>query len=383
MKGWATRKLGDLLDIQNGFAFDSKKFDSSAGVPLIRIRDLRGGFETETKFTGHYDSKYIVKRGDLLIGMDGEFGCFEWKGDPALLNQRVCKLRGFSNGLLPRFLFYGVNSYLKAIEEVTGYATVKHISSRQIVDIAFPLPAVSEQHRIVGLLDEAFEAIATAKTSIEKNLQNAGAIFENRLEAVFTQRSKGCQEKTLANICAINSALVDPRIEKFRNLIHVGAANIESRTGLLYELKTAAEEDLISGKFVFDEQTVLYSKIRPYLMKVARPDFSGLCSADIYPLSPVLNEITRNFLFYLLLSPAFTKYAIQGSARAGMPKVNRDHLFEFCTWLPPLKKQVQLATQLDNLHNETRTLASIYQQKLAALDALKKSLLHEAFSGNL
>ena len=128
---------------------------------------------------------------------------------------------------------------------------------------------------------------------------------------------------------------------------------------------------------------VLYSKIRPYLRKVARPDFTGLCSADIYPLSPLPNQITRDYLFHLLLSKHFTEYAIRGSARAGMPKVNREHLFEFTLWLPSITKQDQLSQELDALSVESQRLESIYHKKLAALEELKKSLLHEAFSGRL
>ncbi len=128
---------------------------------------------------------------------------------------------------------------------------------------------------------------------------------------------------------------------------------------------------------------VLYSKIRPYLMKVARPDFRGLCSADMYPLAPFPKEIARDYLFHLLLSKPFTDYAIQGSARAGMPKVNREHLFEFKVWLPLLKTQTELAEKLDALHEETQRLAGLYQRKLAALDALMTSLLHQAFTGEL
>ena len=137
---WVTKKLGDLLKIQNGYAFDSKLFSSEGDMPLIRIRDIKQGVDTETLYTGDYDVKYVVKKGDLLIGMDGEFGCYEWKGNDALLNQRVCRLQEFENQIYPRFLLYGINSYLKAIEDVTGYTTVKHISSKQIANIEFPLP---------------------------------------------------------------------------------------------------------------------------------------------------------------------------------------------------------------------------------------------------
>jgi type I restriction enzyme, S subunit len=103
----------------------------------------------------------------------------------------------------------------------------------------------------------------------------------------------------------------------------------------------------------------------------------------MYPLAPFSDEITRDYLFHLLLSKGFTDYAIQGSARSGMPKVNRDHLFEFKVWLPDVKRQNELAARLDDLLDETQSLAAIYERKIAALEGLKKSLLHQAFSGSL
>ena len=292
-------------------------------------------------------------------------------------------------GLVPsdqmdhKFLFYYLTSNVELLNELGSGATFKELSGGKLKEVPIPVPPLAEQQRIVGILDEAFEGIATAKANAEKNLQNARALFESHLQSVFTQRGDGFALKKLSDVCAITSTLVDPRKDEFLVLTHVGAGNIESQTGVFVELKTALEEGLISGKFLFDESMVLYSKIRPYLMKVARPDFNGLCSADMYPLAPTAGEITRDYLFHLLLSKPFTDYAIQGSARAGMPKVNREHLFEFAVWLPAIKKQTELAAKLDELHEETQRLESLYQRKLTALDELKKSLLHQAFSGAL
>ena len=184
---WASARISDLLTIQNGFAFDSKNFSDSNGVPLIRIRDLKIGRSTETRYSGSFDKRYEVKAGDFLIGMDGEFGCYEWKGDKALLNQRVCRLQEFSERLEPRFLFYGINKYLKEIENSTTYTTVKHISSRQISNIELPLPSRSEQQRIVAILDEVFEGLTTATVNTEKNLKNANELFESYLVSIFDQ----------------------------------------------------------------------------------------------------------------------------------------------------------------------------------------------------
>jgi type I restriction enzyme S subunit len=131
------------------------------------------------------------------------------------------------------------------------------------------------------------------------------------------------------------------------DLPHVGAGNIESGTGCLRDIKSARDEELISGKFLFNDSMVLYSKIRPYLVKVARPDFSGLCSADIYPLVPKPGRADRGFLYYLLLTDSFTEYAVSGSARAGMPKVNRDHLFAYRAQVPSVVEQRRIVAILD------------------------------------
>ena len=145
---WQYRRLGEVLDVQNGYAFNSKLFAANGEIGLIRIRDIRQGTDTDTRYTGEYDPKYVVHSGDFLIGMDGDFSCYEWRGKPSLLNQRVCRLQDFSEMLLPKFLFYGINKYLKEIEDTTAFTTVKHISSKQIKDILFPVPPISEQKRI-------------------------------------------------------------------------------------------------------------------------------------------------------------------------------------------------------------------------------------------
>ena len=184
----------------------------------------------------------------------------------------------------------------------------------------------------------------------------------------------------LDDVCGISSALIDPRQTQYLQLPHVGGANIESMTGKLIDLKTAEEEGLKSGKFLFDDQMVLYSKIRPYLTKVARPNFRGVCSADIYPLSPNDGQLDRNFLFHLLLTPTFTDYAITGSARAGMPKVNRDHLFAFQFHLPALSEQRRIVGILDETLKGLATAKANAEQNLQNACALFESHLQAVFT---
>ena len=331
----------------------------------------------------------MLRKDDVLICKDGagigKAGIVGTLPDQATINSSLLLIRS-GREILPKFLYRCLTSpyFQEIVSSRLNGATTPHLYQRDITEFPIILPPLPEQRRIVSILDQAFEAIAIAKANTEINLQNARAILERQLDSVYAGRTGGARRETpLADACGISSQLVDPREPQHLDLLHIGGANIESKTGKLIDLKTARQEGLISGKFLFDDTAVLYSKIRPYLMKVARPDFSGLCSADIYPLCPTPGRLDRDYLYYLLLSPSFTNYAVQGSARAGMPKVNRDHLFAFWAYLPLLAEQKRLASNLDALDCESQRLASIYQRKLAALNALKQSLLHQAFAGQL
>ena len=369
--GWLTVPLGFLCAIKNGKSDTQDAVESGEFAFFDRSRTVK----RSTRFL--FDCEALIIPGEGIEFLPRHFsGKFD-------LHQRAYALHNFVGNIDVRFLYYYLHHRGDYLPSVAVGATVKSLRMRHFEGFPVAITSLPEQHRIVAILDAAFDGIATAKANSEQNLLNVRALFESHLQMIFSERGERWVEKPLSDVCAITSSLVDPRKDEFLDLTHVGAGNIESQTGVFVDLKTAREEGLISGKFLFDESMVLYSKIRPYLMKVARPDFSGLCSADMYPLAPLPNEITRDYLFHLLLSKPFTDYAIQGSARAGMPKVNREHLFEFRVWLPNVEKQVELSAKLDALLKETQRLESLYRQKLAALEELKKSLLHQAFSGAL
>ena len=361
-KGWKIKRLADVLELQNGYAFDSKGFNPTDGFPLIRIRSLKAGVETETRFNGEYDQKYVVKAGDLLIGMDGEFGCYDWKGEPALLNQRVCRLQGFTGELIPRFLFYGVNDYLKAIEDVTGYTTVKHISSKQILDIEFPVPPLAEQQRIVGLLDEAFEGLATAKANAEKNLQNARALFESHLQSVFTHRGPGWVETTIGDQLTLQRGF-DITKDQQNN----GEVPVVSSGGIKsYHDKAMARGPgvVIGRKGTLGKVFYLENDYWPHDTTLWVKDFKG-------------NE--PRFVYYLFAG-LDVKRLDSGAAN---PALNRNQVHPIEVTWPRVDRQKALVETLDALEAETQRLAGLYERKLAALEALKKSLLHQAFTGEL
>lgn len=175
----------------------------------------------------------------------------------------------------------------------------------------------------------------------------------------------------LGEVIDVASGQVDPRIEPYLDLPHVGGDNIESGSGRLSGLRTARELNLISGKYEFGPDDVLYSKIRPALNKVALPDFAGICSADIYPLRPRPRRVERRYLAYLLRQHEFLSYAVKHSSRTNIPKINRDALLAYQVRLPLLKAQRRIADILDK--------ADAIRRKRRETIALTDELLRSAF----
>lgn len=158
--------LPEICTIQYGFPFDSSKFSTSEGMPLIRIRDVVRGY-SETFTTEEYKEEYIVNKDDLLIGMDGEFNIAKWGKTPALLNQRVCRLLPMPE-VDKNYLFYFMPSALKRIEEKTPFVTVKHLSAKELNKVKVPLPPLEEQRRIAALLDKVSDLITKRRAQLDK-----------------------------------------------------------------------------------------------------------------------------------------------------------------------------------------------------------------------
>jgi type I restriction enzyme S subunit len=387
-EGWELKRLGEVLRIQNGYAFNSKLFTTELGVPLIRIRDIKNGFKTETNFNGPYEKKYEVHAGDFLIGMDGEFGCHEWKGDKALLNQRVCRLQEFNDRLNPRFLLYGINKYLKAIEEVTAFATVKHISSKQIEAIEISLPPLPEQQRIVAILDECFAALEKAKANAEQNLKNAKELFESYLQGVF--ENGNWEKKKWSELCTFVRGPFGGSLKKsvFKESGYVVYEQKHAIHDHFNQLRYFIDEEkfkemnrfeLLSGDIIMSCSGVTLGRVAVVPEGIPK----GIINQALLKLTPKENA-SVHFIKYWLRSTIFQKIIFDFSGGAAIPNVpSAKILKDIKIPCPSIKEQEKIVSQIETVLNETHRLQAIYQQKLADLEELKKSILHKAFAGEL
>ncbi len=190
-----------------------------------------------------------------------------------------------------------------------------------------------------------------------------------------------CLRVPLGDVCRIDAPIVDPKLSEYCDLPHINGANIESGTGRLLAVQSAADDGMTSGKYLFDAGVVLYSKLRPYLQKVVVADFRGLCSADMYPLVFDRDRVDLEFAKYCLLADDFTNFAIEASARARMPKLNREQLLAFEFPLPPLAEQRRISGELTAAMEAVERARRAAQARLAAAEALSAAYLSEVFEG--
>ena len=191
---WERARLGQVADVLNGFAFKSEFFSHDEGAPLLRIRDV-GQSSTNVRYVGAHDSRYLVHAGDIVVGMDGDFRVARWKGPPALLNQRVCKITVHSPEIYDlSFLLYALPGYLDAINAHTSSITVKHLSSRTIEEIPLPLPPLNEQRLIVAAIEEPFSRLDAADELLRRatlRLKGLRRAVLSRVVSVGDSRSVG------------------------------------------------------------------------------------------------------------------------------------------------------------------------------------------------
>ena len=188
-KHWKIEKGKYLLQILPGFPADSNLFvQDDDAFPLIRIRDIDSD-TTEINYSGEVPENYIITKGDILVGMDGDFNIAQWKGPNALLNQRVCKISG-TNKVLGKYAFYVLPKLLKRINDVTYATTVKHLSTYDILNSKLPVPLYSEQQAIADYLDAKCAEIDGLKAKLTKKRETLTELRQSIISEVVTGKRK-------------------------------------------------------------------------------------------------------------------------------------------------------------------------------------------------
>ena len=383
---WIKKKLGEVLTIERGGSprpIDKYLTNSPDGINWIKISDATASdkyiFETKEKITkeGLHKTR-MVNEGDFILSNSMSFG------RPYIMKTTGCIHDGWlvlkENGQKifdTEFLYYLLSSpyVFNQFDYLAAGSTVRNLNIALVSSVEVPIPPLPEQQRIVSILDEAFSVIERSRNNAEQNLKNAAALFESYLQGVFEKKGDGWEEKKLGEVIEY-----DKNQNIHKGLPYVGLEHIESNSGRF--IGSLEPQVVKSSTFYFNEQHVLYGRLRPYLNKVLLPDFEGHCSTEIFPIK-VEKQIAREFLFYWLIAGSTVKKIDATWTGARMPRANMNQVIEFDFAFPPLKEQQTIVSQLDALRAETQKLEAVYQKKLDDLEELKKSVLRKAFAGEL
>ena len=302
---------------------------------------------------------------------------------PPHLNRQVCSTGYFvlrpKAVLDHRFMYYWLfaEEFMEQMEALQKGASYPAVTDKEVRDQVIPFPPLPEQQRIVTLLDEAFDGIAAAKANAEKNLQNARAIFESHLQSVFTQRGDGWMDRRLGSVCE----LVNGRAYKQDEMLTSGKYPL-LRVGNFFTNKTWYHSDLeLEPKKYCDNGDLLYAWSASFGPRI----WDGgkvIYHYHIWKVLPNDAFVEKQFLLHLLEWDVEQIKQVHGTGTT-MMHVSKGSMEARVVPIPPLEDQAKIVAQLDDLAAETQRLESIYQQKLNALDELKKSLLHRAFNGDL
>jgi type I restriction enzyme, S subunit len=393
--GWQTKTLGEICDIERGGSpRPIRKFITTdpKGMNWIKIGDATASgkyiYVTEQKITPEgVKRSRMVYVDDFLLSNSMSFG------RPYIMKTTGCIHDGWlvlhKPKVDPDYLYYVLSSDLvySQFDKLAAGSTVRNLNIGLARSVEIPYPPLPEQGRIVAILDDAFDGIATAKTNTEKNLQNARAIFESHLQSVFTVRGKGWVDRQLASLC--NEITVG----------HVGSMKMEYKSRGIPFLRSQNirpfEVSMDNARFI-DERfhgMLKKSQLRPGDLAIVRTGYPGT-AAVIPPELPDSNcsdlvivrpskEVDPHFLAAFFNS-AFGKQLVLGKiVGAAQKHFNVTAAKAVMLHVPPMSEQRVIIKMVDTLREETVRLVSIYERKLAALDALKKSLFHRAFAGEL
>ena len=323
-------------------------------------------------------TKFRFRRGDIIFGKRRSYqrklGVAEFDG---ICSAHAMVLRAKEDVIAKEFLpvFMQSDLFMERALAISVGSLSPTINWKTLARQEFRLPPIHEQRRIAEILWAASEEI-NALDAILAALNFGRKVLVG--ESTARGKRKGWRLRRLVDCFTIVSGQVKPTEEPYRSMPLVAPNHIEQGTGRLLGIETSAQQNAISGKYLFKPGDVIYSKIRPNLRKATLVDFQGVCSADMYAFRAIPEIVIPSYLIALILGDDFSEFAESRSVRTGIPKINREELGEYEVMIPPINEQRSICEVLRKFDTCDRRVNS----QISETKKLKTHLINQLFASN-
>ena len=360
------KKLVAVSDVLYGYPFESSQFsEDSTYMPLIRIRDVKPA-KASTYYSGEFNEAYRIKKGDILVGMDGEFNLGKWDDRDGLLNQRVLKLKGKDGYSIDGYLFHYMGPVFKKIEKETAGGSVKHLSAKVINSILIPIPSLEEQTRIVGILDTFTSAIDNLKGQIAQRRKQ----YEYYRDQLLDLEGKPGVERTfLKDVCEV----INGRAYSQPELLNEGKYRV-LRVGNFFSNDSWYYSDVdLESKYYCQKGDLLYAwsaSFGPHIWGEEKVIYHY----HIWKMN-CSNGLHKKFMYYWLQSEDMKRQAFINLHGATMAHLTKALMETLLVPLPPLQEQQRIVSILDTFEASIANLEAQLKERQKQYEYYRNKLL--------
>ena len=392
--GWEVKPLGEVANIQSGFAFKSADYCDD-GHFLVRIGNVQDGelVLDSPKYVAldEKTKRFELAEGDILTSLTGNIGrvaSVEEAHLPAALNQRVARLLPRDNATLDvgYFLYFLYSDgFGHELRNLSHGAAQQNVSPKFIANLAIPIPPIEEQKRIVAVLDAAFEGLTRAKENAEANLQNARELFEGVLADALRdlEREYGCLQLSdhadFRNGFAFKSARFSDEGEPIVRISNIQSGEVDMAKAV-FTKRDVYSEDLTKYEVQPDDLLIAMSGATTGKVGFNKTGLTLLQNQRVGRFCPT-ETLLLPYLYFVLTTKIEEHLAI--SAGAAQPNLSTKQIGDIQLPVPPIDDQSLFLQHIGKLADSADDLARAYRAKLTDIADLRQSLLQKAFAGEL
>jgi type I restriction enzyme S subunit len=383
---WELKTLGDVAKFQNGNGFSKSDWEKD-GLRIIRIQNLTGSNDKINYYSGDVDERYHIYDGDILLSWSATLEVFEWQRGHALLNQHIYNVKPYNSE--KKFIYYLLKWLLEDIESHTHGSTMKHITKKKLLSIEVPIPPLEEQKAIVEKLEEIFYSI----DEIQDAQEQAEEIYQNLAFSYFTSRVRDSE----TNLVSTGELIEDSQYGTSNATNSEGDGYPTLRMGN-YDLRGNMDYSKIKYQDLDEDEFEKYKANKGDVLfnRTNSKDLVGkMCIYDggledavfaSYLIRVELNEekvLPEYFVTYM--NSHLGEIERQGKLKQAVSQanINATELREMEMKVPSLEKQREIVSSLDYMRSKTDDIMADVERKGDLADDLPKSVLTEAFKGDL